>query len=87
MQDISIQQFEMNEKYKNVSPEIRNGINILMGNQYSSLLKNAISGAFELGSSATTGELTTIGLAASGIGNFSETLRFQILLSLQQIAL
>jgi hypothetical protein len=78
LQDLSLQLVELPNKYKelyNDNPPVYQALKNLTQNQYSSVLNNAVSVAMRLGDNASTGELVTLGIGTSSMGNLSETLQ------------
>lgn len=78
LQDLSVQQVELPTKHKDLykaNLPVYQALVNLMVNQYSSVLKNAVSLAIRLGDDASTGELVTLGIGASSMGNVAETLQ------------
>ena len=68
LQDLSVQQVELPTKHKDLykaNLPVYQALVNLMVNQYSSVLKNAVSLAIRLGDDASTGELVTLGIGAS----------------------
>jgi hypothetical protein len=77
LQDLSLQQVELPNKYKDLykdNPLLYQAIANVVQNQSSSVLNNAVSVALRLGDNATTGELVTLGIGTSSMGNLTETL-------------